>query len=211
LAPDFREVGVERVRVVVQAPDPISAAGVASCFRARVDFDVVPVEYRSDADVAVVVVGAFTPGVVAALRRAAAELGTPVVLVVDGISRGELLTAVECRVVAVVPRAAATSERLQRAVEVAFTGGGVLPVNLVGELIRHVEEMQREVGSSNCLTDREIDVVRLLADGLDTLGIARELSLSERTVKNVISGMTTRLNLRNRSHAVAYAMRAGVI
>jgi DNA-binding CsgD family transcriptional regulator len=46
---------------------------------------------------------------------------------------------------------------------------------------------------------------------MDTLEIAQELSFSERTVKNVIAGMTTRLNLRNRPHAVAYAMRAGVI
>lgn len=202
---------MERVRVAVQAPDPISAAGLTSSLRERADFDVLPVEHRSDADVAVVVVEAFTPGVVATLRRAAAEHDTPVVLVVDEISRGELLLAVECRVVAVVPKAAATSERLQRAVEVASTGGGVLSIDLVGVLIRHVQELRRETGTPNGLTDREVNVVRLIADGLDTLEIARALSLSERTVKNVISGMTTRLNLRNRSHAVAYAMRAGVV
>ena len=183
---------MELVRVVVQAPDPVSAAGLASCFRGRADFDVVPAERRTDADVAVVMVETFTSEVVAALRRAAGELGTPVVLVVDEITRDELLTAVEFRVVAVA-------------------GGGVLPPQLVGELIRHVEEMQREVLSPRGMTDREIDVVRLIADGMDTLEIAQELSFSERTVKNVIAGMTTRLNLRNRPHAVAYAMRAGVI
>lgn len=202
---------MERVRVAVQAPDPVSAAGLASSFRTGAEFDVLPAERRADADVAVVMVAAFTLDVVAALRRAAAELGTPVVLVVDEITRAELLTAVECRVMAVVPRAAATGERLRRAVEVAVSGGGVLPPQLVGELIRHVEEMQREVLSPRDMTAREIDVVRLIADGMDTLEIAQELSFSERTVKNVIAGMTTRLNLRNRPHAVAYAMRAGVI
>jgi DNA-binding NarL/FixJ family response regulator len=202
---------VERVRVAVQAPDPISAAGLASSFRTGTDFDVLPAERRADADVAVVMVETFTGEVVAALRRAAAELGTPVVLVVDEITRAELLTAVESRVMAVVPRAAATGERLRRAAEVAVAGGGVLPPQLVGELIRHVEEMQREILSPKDMTAREIDVVRLIADGMDTLEIAQELSFSERTVKNVIAGMTTRLNLRNRPHAVAYAMRAGVI
>ena len=202
---------MERVRVTVQAPDPISAAGLTSCFSARPDFDVLPAERRMDADVAVVAVESFTTDVVAALRRAAAELGTPVVLVVDEISRAELLTAVECRVTAVVPRVAATSERLHRAVEVAAAGGGVLPPQMVGELLRHVEEMQREALSRQSMTAREIEVVRLVADGMDTLEIARKLSFSERTVKNVIAGLTTRLNLRNRPHAVAYAMRAGVI
>jgi DNA-binding CsgD family transcriptional regulator len=61
------------------------------------------------------------------------------------------------------------------------------------------------------MTAREIDMVRLTADGMNTLEIARKLRFSERTVKNVIAGMTARLNLRNRPHAVAYAMRAGVI
>ena len=61
------------------------------------------------------------------------------------------------------------------------------------------------------LTPREIDVLRLMADGLDTNEIAGELCYSERTVKNVIYGVTHRLKLRNRSHAVAYALRTGMI
>ena len=60
-------------------------------------------------------------------------------------------------------------------------------------------------------TDREIAVLRLVAEGLDTSEIARELSYSERTIKNVIHDVTSRLQLRNRSQAVAYAMREGLI
>ncbi len=61
------------------------------------------------------------------------------------------------------------------------------------------------------LSQREADILRLIADGLDTAEIATTLSYSERTVKNVIYGVTHRLKLRNRSHAVAYALRAGMI
>lgn len=50
-----------------------------------------------------------------------------------------------------------------------------------------------------------------MSEGLDTSEIAAELSYSERTVKNVMHGLTTRLHLRNRSHAVAYALREGYI
>jgi DNA-binding NarL/FixJ family response regulator len=46
---------------------------------------------------------------------------------------------------------------------------------------------------------------------LDTTEIAGKLSYSERTIKNVYYGMTARLNLRNRPHAVAYALRRGMI
>jgi len=54
-------------------------------------------------------------------------------------------------------------------------------------------------------------VLRLVAEGWDTAQIATKLSYSERTVKNVLHDVTTRLQLRNRSHAVAYAMREGLI
>ena len=74
------------------------------------------------------------------------------------------------------------------------------------ELMPHYLEWE-EAG----LAPREVEVLRLLADGLDTSEIARKLAYSERTVKNVVHDVTTRLQLRNRSHAVAYALREGLI
>jgi DNA-binding NarL/FixJ family response regulator len=65
--------------------------------------------------------------------------------------------------------------------------------------------------SLNGFNEREVDVLRLLSEGWDTSEIAKKLAYSERTVKNVIHDITARLQLRNRAHAVAYAMRAGVI
>jgi DNA-binding NarL/FixJ family response regulator len=61
------------------------------------------------------------------------------------------------------------------------------------------------------LTPRETEVLRLVADGFDTAEIAGRMCYSERTVKNVLHDLTTRLQLRNRSHAVAYAVREGLI
>ena len=58
---------------------------------------------------------------------------------------------------------------------------------------------------------REIEVLRLLAHGLSTREVARRLAYSERTIKNVVFDLTTRHGLRNRTHAVAVAVRAGVV
>jgi DNA-binding NarL/FixJ family response regulator len=197
---------VEQVRVALQATDPLSLAGV----------QVLGSDQRGEADVCVVATDRLTSDVVSALRRAAAEVGKPVVLVTKEITESELLTAVECRVVAVLPRVGATGERLLHSVLAAASGGGVMPPHLVGELLKHVERLQREVLTphglnASGLTPREIDVLRLMADGMDTAEIAGKLCYSERTVKNVIYGVTHRLKLRNRSHAVAYALRAGMI
>jgi DNA-binding NarL/FixJ family response regulator len=61
------------------------------------------------------------------------------------------------------------------------------------------------------LTDREFDVLRLLADGSSTRDIAEHLSYSERTVKNIVHDLLAKLNCRTRAHAVAFAVRHGVI
>ncbi|AGL14112.1 response regulator transcription factor [Actinoplanes sp. N902-109] len=207
---------MEQIRVALQASDPLSHAGLASYLQSRPDLILVRSAERADAKVLVVSCDRLTSEVVAMLRRSAAEFSTPVVLVTGEITENELLTAVECRVVAILPRAAVTADRLAHSVLAAANGGGVMPPNLVGELLKHIERLQRDVLTPNGLnasglTPREIDVLRLMADGLDTNEIAGELCYSERTVKNVIYGVTHRLKLRNRSHAVAYALRAGMI
>ncbi len=207
---------MEQIRVAVQATDPLSHAGLASLLQFRGDLTLLRNAQRAEADVLVVAAERLSTEVVATLRRSGAEGGAPVVLVVSDVDESDLLTAVECRVVAILPRGAVSADRLAHSVKAAASGGGVLPPNLVGELLKHVERMQRDVLTPNGLnasglTPREIDVLRLMADGFDTNEIAGKLCYSERTVKNVIYGVTHRLKLRNRSHAVAYALRAGMI
>lgn len=207
---------METVRVALQAGDPLSQAGLAGYLANRPEITVLRPSQRAEAGVLVLAADRLTADVISALRRAAADAGVPIVLVINEITEAELLTAVECRVVAILPRAAVTAERLVHSVLAAAAGGGVMPPNLVGELLKHIERLQRDVLtpyglSASGLTPREVDVLRLMADGLDTAEIAGELCYSERTVKNVIYGVTHRLKLRNRSHAVAYALRAGMI
>ncbi|XVV13156.1 LuxR C-terminal-related transcriptional regulator [Actinoplanes sp. CA-131856] len=207
---------MEQIRVAVQATDPLSHAGLAALLQFRGDLTVLRNAQRAEADVLVVAAERLSTEVVASLRRATGETSAPVVLVVQDIDEGDLLTAVECRVMAILPRGAVNPDRLAHSVRAAATGGGVMPPNLIGELLKHVERMQRDVLAPNGLnasglSPREVDVLRLMADGFDTNEIAGKLCYSERTVKNVIYGVTHRLKLRNRSHAVAYALRAGMI
>jgi len=207
---------MEKISVAIQSADPLTRAGLMSSLQETPGLTLLPADRWTEASVRVVATERLRPESLAALRRAAADSAAPVVLIVEEVSEADLLTAVECRVVAVLPRAVVSGERLARAIQAAATGGGVLPPALVGELIKHVERLQHEVlnpagTGAGGLSSREIDVLRLMADGLDTNEIAGKLCYSERTVKNVIYGVTHRLNLRNRSHAVAYALRAGVI
>jgi DNA-binding NarL/FixJ family response regulator len=92
----------------------------------------------------------------------------------------------------------------------------MLPPDLLSRLLQQVGELQRQVLGPrgltfSGLTERELSVLRLLADGHDTAEVGKQLFYSERTVKNIVHDLTSRLELRNRTHAVAFALRQGLI
>jgi DNA-binding NarL/FixJ family response regulator len=139
-----------------------------------------------------------------------------VVLLISRVDDRSLLAAAEAGVTGVVRRNDATPGNLSAAIRSAAAGEGTLPPDLLGRLLRQVGQLQRQVLSPrgltfSGLTEREAAVLRLLADGCDTADVGRRLFYSERTVKNIIHDVTSRLELRNRSHAVAYAIREGLI
>ncbi|MER5640861.1 response regulator transcription factor [Kitasatospora sp. NPDC002227] len=205
-----------RVPVVVHAPDPISRAGAETQLRRCAGVEVVAEAAARPGAVALLLADVVDPTVTGVLRRLVRGGETKVVLVVDHMREGELLDAIECGVGAILWRKEATAERLGRAVLAAARGEGDLPADLLGRLIEQMGRLQRSVQglpgyAPPGISEREADVLRLVAEGFDTAEIAAKLSYSERTVKNVLHGLTTRLNLRNRAHAVAHALREGYI
>lgn len=206
---------MERVPIYVHADDPISRAGVASQLRPRPEVLVLDTAEADQAKVALVVsdrVADTTLTVLRSLQRG----GTRLVLVVAELDDNDLVAAVEAGVAGLVRRHEATPDRLISVINSASAGEGSVPPDLLGRLLDQVGRLQRQVLWPRGLTfaglaEREIEVLRLVADGFDTAEIAAKLSYSQRTVKNVLHDITSRLHLRNRSHAVAYALRHGLI
>ncbi|GAA4290875.1 response regulator transcription factor [Streptomyces violaceoruber] len=211
-----KAVGVtdRRVPVAVSAPDPISREGAVSQLRRHPEIDLR--EESGPGTVALLIEDALDDAALTRLRRIVRSEGARAVLVIGAIRESELLDVVECGVGAIVWRHEATAHRLVQAVLAASRGDGGLPAEGLGRLISQVGTLHRGAAGrpgapSLGLAPREVDVLRLVAEGLDTGEIAGKLSYSERTVKNVMHGLTTRLHLRNRAHAVAYALREGYI
>ncbi|MEU6074067.1 helix-turn-helix transcriptional regulator [Micromonospora sp. NPDC047074] len=65
--------------------------------------------------------------------------------------------------------------------------------------------------SKPVLTAQQLRVLELVAEGYDNAGIARELRCSPHSVKNMIYDLMARLQVSNRVHATAYAIRQGLI
>ncbi len=206
----------ERIRVHVEASDPVSAMGISGELRLRSDVLVLDPADHGDAHVTVLVSDDVDGATATRIRAIHRDGCNRVVLVVTRLEDAGLMAAVEAGVCGILRRSEACSERVAEVVTTAARGDGSVPPDLLGRLLAQVSRLQRQVLaprgiSLNGFTEREVDVLRLLSEGWDTAEIATKLSYSERTVKNVIHDITVRLQLRNRSHAVAYALRAGVI
>ncbi|WP_312892740.1 helix-turn-helix transcriptional regulator [Allostreptomyces psammosilenae] len=207
---------MDRIPVSLRAQDPISRAGVASQLRTRPELRLDDPDDEGSPSVVVVVVDTIDEAELRVLRSVQRTTTARMVLVATHIDDQQLVSAAECGVAGIVRRAEATPERLVQVISAVARGEGSVPADLLGRLLEQVGRLQGQVLGPrglnfNGLTAREIQVLRLVAEGYDTAEIATKLSYSERTIKNVLHGIMTRLQLRNRSHAVAYALRQGLI
>jgi two-component system nitrate/nitrite response regulator NarL len=97
-------------------------------------------------------------------------------------------------------------EELVRALRVVHEGRTYVESTLVTDLLLHRDAAARDV-----LSARETQVLRLLADGQTTDAAAQSLFLSPATVRSYVESAMQKLASRNRTHAVAAAIRAGYI
>ncbi|MET7711218.1 response regulator transcription factor [Streptomyces sp. NPDC005407] len=206
----------DRVTVAVCAADPVLRVGVVQQLRQRPEVDLLDNADAEQAQVSLVVVDNVDDDVAALLHRLRHNTATRTGLVVGTLGPGTLQRVIECGVAAVLRRTEADQDQLLHLVLAIANGEGVLPGDLLGKLLTQVGSLQRSALdprglSLSTLTTREADMLRLVAEGLDTAEIARKTSYSERTVKNVLHEIITRLQLRNRAHAVGYALRNGLI
>lgn len=202
------------IATYVHARDPISRAGVAAELRTRPEVRVV--DSVAQAAVAVLVADSVDATTTHDLRSLTKDHHPRLMLIVTTVDDAALVMAAEAGASGLLRRGDATADMLVRTIVKVAAGEGEVPPDLLGRLLEQVGRLQRQVLAPRGLTftgltPREAEVVRLVADGLDTREIALKMCYSERTVKNVLHDLITRLQLRNRTHAVAYAVREGLI
>ena len=104
-------------------------------------------------------------------------------------------------------------EELTKAI--ARTAAGETPVDpaVAGKLFEHIAHKSPppDTGIADDLSDRELDVLRLLARGLSNADIAAQLYLSEGTVRNYVSAILAKLDVTDRTQAAILALRYGLV
>lgn len=216
--PDGR-VDLLPVRALVVGMDLLSREGMRELLRhsGHVQLE----SAGGQVDVVVIIADRVDADTLLAVGEARTEFHACAVVVVSDLDARGLAMAVAAGAAGIVPRSEVTLVTVDTVVRAVAGGEAVVPRELLAGLIGHGAQGEvqarrpgRHTGRSVTdvdLDDREVAVLRLLSEGSDTREIAQRMCYSERTVKVVIQDITSRKHLRNRAHAVAYALRHGLI
>ena len=149
-------------------------------------------------------------GVEATRAIAAAEDAPPVVVLTLSDDDDAMLEALLAGAAGYLLKDA-TLEQILAAVEAAAAGEAVIPPRVAPEVLRRLRAVEPARASvqedATDLSERELEVLRLIARGLQNKQIAAQLHVSEKTVKTHVSAILRKLDVTDRTQAAMYAVR----
>lgn len=106
-------------------------------------------------------------------------------------------------------------EQLIAGIRAAAEGESLISPQIASKLLQRLRSQSADTRAARAiqteLSARELEVLRLIANGKDNADIARELVISPKTVKNHISNILMKLQIENRIQAAVYAVRSGLV
>ena len=119
------------------------------------------------------------------------------------------------RRLALINQQFASIAELMKGIQAAAVGESLVSPTIAAKVLQRVRASSvshREAETiQSQLSDREIQVLKLIANGKDNAMIAGELHISPKTVKNHISNILMKLQIDNRIQAAVYAVRSGIV
>jgi DNA-binding NarL/FixJ family response regulator len=108
----------------------------------------------------------------------------------------------------------ASIQELLRGIESASVGESLISPSIAAKVLQRLRAATPDAQAAESLlallSDRELQVLKLIANGKDNSEIASELFISAKTVKNHISNILLKLSIQNRIQAAVYAVRSGI-
>jgi DNA-binding NarL/FixJ family response regulator len=202
---------VSTLKVHVIAADEVRRSAVLTTLDTLADVELAAEPHESADTVTAVAADTVDEAMLACPPRLRSA-GQPLLVVADRFVPADVVSALRSGVRTMIRAGDATPSRLVAALRSARDGDGQLPHEaLLGALRGNPPAAKARTAPAPSLTARQTRVLELMAEGEDNATIARSLRCSEHTVKNVIYDLMVRLGVRNRAHAVACGVRAGLI
>lgn len=101
-------------------------------------------------------------------------------------------------------------DELLKAIHSVAQGEGFLSPSIAAKVMREINQPPKLPHTKDPLTEREVEILQWVAQGLTNDEIAEKLVVSERTVRTHVSNILAKLQLANRTQAALYALREGI-
>jgi len=200
--------------VSVLAGEQLRATGIVKLLEKLPGLSVHPFSTGTRSDVVVADLTGRSGQTMRPLIESHETYGSAVVVIADESVEAELTALAAAGVTSILHVADATWSNLLAAIHRTVGAEDAAPSRVRADLddqLRSVRVGRTAAAIRLGLSEREIAVLRHLSEGLDTSEITKAMKISERTVKYILWGVMRRFSLRNRVHAVAFAIRAGVL
>jgi len=155
----------------------------------------------------------FMPGIggIEAIEAIRAENPEARILVLTSFAEDEkVFTAVKAGALGYLLKDA-TPDELITAVRQVSRGEPAMNSTIANKLMRELQRESSLPPTEDPLTERELEILKLVAQGLSNQEIAEKLVISERTVRTHVSNILSKLHLANRTQAALYALREGFV
>ena len=210
----------ELIRVFIADDHPIVRQGLEIVINSQPDMELVG--QAADGNEALILIGEMNPDVVVMdlkmpvknglaaieeLRKSGKDI--PVLVLTSFPDDDQVISAIQLGASGVILKDT-PPEQLVDAIREVSHGKSALHPLVVHKLMKKVQQSATVLPLAQLLTNREVDVLKCLAQGLSNREIAQELSVSTRTVTTHVRNILNKLGLDNRTQAALYAVEHGI-
>ena len=150
-----------------------------------------------------------TDGIEAIRRIVARQPGARIVVVTSFATDDKVFPAIRAGALGYLLKDS-EPEDLVRAIRQARRGEAALHPTIAKKMLQELARPKEQTLTSDPLTGRELEVLKLVARGLSNQEIADALAISEATIRTHVSGILAKLHLASRTQAALYALREGI-
>ncbi len=210
----------ETIRVLVADDHPLVREGLRGLISAEPDMELVgeaangaeAVEKAAALDPDIILLDLLMPvksGLEAIIEIKEHDPHAKILVVTSFAEDEQIFPAIKAGALGYLLKDASPRDLLQAIRDVRLGESWLHPA-IARRLVRQLSEPSAGSASETSLTEREVEVLKLLAQGLSNQGIADNLVVSERTVGKHVGNILEKLHLANRTQAALYALREGL-
>ena len=132
------------------------------------------------------------------------------IIITSYVEEANVIMAIKAGVVGYLLKDS-SPEEIENAIHNVFEGGTAFPAKITSMMVRELNRPEKEAVKESGLTEREVEILKLMALGMSNKEIARDLLLSVWTIRTYVTGILDKLQVENRTQATLFAIREGLV